>query len=96
MLERHALVVRPVVTEKASARYTSLKEYAFEARPDATKAQIREAVETLFDVRVERVRTLQQRSKRRTRGRSRGRVPRWKKAYVRLAEGDQIEGIFEG
>lgn len=89
-------VVRPVVTEKSSARYGALKEYAFMCRPEATKDQIREAIEAMFGVTVVRVRTLQQPSKRRTRGRTRfGRVPRWKKAYVRLREGDEIQ-VFEG
>lgn len=88
-------VVRPVVTEKSSATYAALKEYTFEAHPDATKHDIRAAIEALFGVTVIKVRTLQQPAKRRTRGRSQGRRPRWKKAYVRLREGDSIE-IFEG
>ncbi len=65
------------------------------AHPKATKHQIREAIEQMFGVRVEKVRTAQMPAKRRTRGRSEGRLPRWKKAYVRLIEGDEIE-IFEG
>ncbi len=88
-------IVRPVITEKSSASYAALKEYTFQAHPNATKGQIREAIERLFGVRVVRVRTLNQPAKRRTRGRITGRVARWKKAYVRLAEGDEIE-IFEG
>lgn len=88
-------VVRPVVTEKSSAQYAALKEYTFVADPRATKRQIKEAIESAFEVRVTRVRTLVQPAKRRTRGRSAGRRPRWKKAFVRLAEGDAIE-IFEG
>ena len=95
MTDIYRTVVRPVVTETSSARYGALREYAFETRTDATKQEIREAVESLFDVRVTKVRTLQQPAKRRTRGRSAGRIPRWKKAYVRLHEGDEIE-IFEG
>ncbi len=88
-------LVKPVVTEKSSAAYGARKEYAFQVDPDATKPEIREAVERLFDVRVTRVRTLQQRAKRRTMGRTHGVRPRWKKAYVTLHEGDEIE-IFEG
>ncbi|MDH3289574.1 MAG: 50S ribosomal protein L23 [Gemmatimonadota bacterium] len=95
MLDRFRAVVRPVVTEKSSAQYAALREYTFEADPRATKPQIREAIESMFGVKVTSVRTMQQRSKRRTRGRSVGRRPRWKKALVRLAEGDTIE-IFEG
>lgn len=88
-------LVKPVVTEKSSAAYGARKEYAFQVDPDATKPEIRQAVEQLFDVRVTRVRTLQQRAKRRTMGRTQGVRPRWKKAYVMLHEGDEIE-IFEG
>ncbi len=95
MPDRYRVVVRPVVTEKSSAMYGALREYTFETDPHATKRQIRDAVEQLFDVTVTQVRTLQQPAKRRTRGRSEGRRPRWKKAFVRLAEGDTIE-IFEG
>lgn len=88
-------LVKPVVTEKSSAAYGARREYAFQVHPDATKPEIRQAVEQLFDVRVTRVRTLQQRAKRRTMGRTQGIRPRWKKAYVMLHEGDEIE-IFEG
>lgn len=90
-------VIRPLVTEKSSALYGAAREYAFVCAPDATKHQIRDAIEGLFGVTVVSVRTLQQPAKRRTRGgRSIGRVPRWKKAYVRLREGDEIQGLYEG
>jgi large subunit ribosomal protein L23 len=95
MPDRYRAVVRPLVTEKSSALYGARKEYTFEAPPAATKPQIREAIESLFDVKVASIRTLQQPAKRRTRGRTAGRRPRWKKVYVRLQEGHAIE-IFEG
>jgi large subunit ribosomal protein L23 len=95
MSDRNRTVVRPVVTEKSSAQYAALREYTFVADPRATKRQIKAAIEDLFGVTVTDVRTLVQPSKRRTRGRSAGRRPKWKKAFVRLAEGDEIE-IFEG
>jgi large subunit ribosomal protein L23 len=88
-------VVKPVVTEKSSAAYGARKEYAFEVHPEATKPEIRDAIEQLFGVRVAKVRTLQQRAKRRAMGRTHGIRPGWKKAYVMLHEGDEIE-IFEG
>lgn len=94
MPERFQTVIRPVVTEKASEAYRTLKEYTFQVHNHATKQDIRAAIEELFDVRVVHVRTMVQRAKRRTLGRSVGRRPRWKKAFVRLAEGDRIE-IFE-
>ena len=95
MLDVYRTIVRPVVTEKSSAQYGTLQEYAFEVHPNATKPQIRTAIASLFDVEVVQVRTMVQRSKRRTRGRTQGRRPRWKKALVRLRDGDSIE-IFEG
>jgi len=95
MPEPTQLIVAPVVTEKSSAAYAARKEYAFRVHPDATKPQIRTAVEALFKVTVINVRTLVVRSKRRTRGRTAGRRPAWKKAIVILKAGDAIQ-IFEG
>jgi large subunit ribosomal protein L23 len=89
-------VLRPVVTEKSSAAYMTRKEYAFVIHPRATKREIKAAIEQLFNVTVVDVRTIQQRAKRRTLGRTAGRRPRWKKAYVRLRDGDTIQGVFEG
>jgi len=89
-------VVQPVVTEKSSAAFQARKEYAFMADPLASKRDIKAAIETLFNVTVVGIRTLQQRSKRRTLGKRAGRRPRWKKAYVLLKEGDAIQGVFEG
>ncbi len=88
-------VVKPLVTEKSSAAFAARKEYAFVAHPQATKREIKASIEESFGVTVVAVRTLQQRAKRRTMGRTAGRRPRWKKAYVRLKEGDTIP-VFEG
>lgn len=88
-------VVRPLVTEKSSAAYAERGEYTFIANPDANKHEIKDAIEQLFDVRVKRVRTLIQRSRRKTLGRYVGRRPKWKKAFVQL-EGDDTIEIFEG
>jgi len=94
MPELHDLIVRPVVTEKSSAAYGARKEYAFRVHSDATKPQIKAAIETLFKVSVTDVRTMVMRAKRRTYGRYQGRRPSWKKAIVTLKEGDAIE-VFE-
>lgn len=91
MRELYETIVRPVVTEKSSDALGTRQEYTFEVHPQATKPQIRAAIEHLFDVDVVKVRTLVQRSKRRTMGRSEGRRPAWKKAIVRLKDGDTIE-----
>lgn len=95
MRDRYSAVIRPWVTEKSSALYGARKEYTFVCDLLANKYQIKDAIEALFEVRVTRVRTLVQRSKRKTQGRHVGRRPRWKKAFVTLHEGDTIE-IFEG
>jgi large subunit ribosomal protein L23 len=96
-------VVVPLHTEKSSALYAAvtpkgraLKEYVFRADAGATKSDIRRAIETLFGVHVVHIRTLVQRARVKTRGRTHGIRPRWKKAYVRLKEGETIPGVFEG
>ena len=95
MPTKHETVVRPLITEKTSAAYQDRNEYTFEVHPDATKPQIRQAIEDLFGVKVTDVWTANQRGKEKRMGRSVGRRPNWKKAIVKLREGDTIE-IFEG
>ena len=95
MPTKHEIIVRPIVTEKSSARYQERGEYAFEVHPDASKPQIRQAIEELFGVKVTDVWTSNQRGKEKRMGRSIGRRPNWKKAIVTLREGDSIE-VFEG
>jgi large subunit ribosomal protein L23 len=92
----HEVIVRPLITEKSSAAYHTRGEYAFVVHPDATKNQIRQAVEELFKVNVTNVWTANHRGKDKRMGRSAGRRPNWKKAIVKLREGETIEGIFEG
>jgi large subunit ribosomal protein L23 len=91
----HRTLVRPIVTEQSSAAYQERGEYAFRVASDATKTSIRTAVEELFGVKVTGVWTSNQRGKARRIGRSVGRRPHWKKAIVKLREGDTID-IFEG
>jgi len=88
-------IVRPLITEKSSAAYQDRGEYTFEVHPEATKPQIRAAIEELFGVKVTDVWTSNQRGKERRVGKTVGRRPNWKKAIVKLREGDTIE-IFEG
>jgi large subunit ribosomal protein L23 len=95
MPDVHQTIVGPVVTEKSSAAYAARKEYAFRVHSDATKPQIRTAIEALFKVTVMDVRTMVVRAKRRSLGRYAGRRPSWKKAIVVLKEGDVIQ-VFEG
>ena len=88
-------IVRPIVTEQSSMAYQERGEYTFEVHPEATKPAIRQAVEQLWGVKVTGVWTSQQRGKTRRVGRSVGRRSNWKKAIVKLREGDSI-AIFEG
>jgi large subunit ribosomal protein L23 len=89
---------RPLVTEKSNFQSTKLNQYTFEVPVSVNKAQIKEAVENLFDVSVERVNVINLPAKRTRRARSRRlRVRRsaMKKAVVTLAEGQSID-VFEG
>ena len=95
MPTKHEVIVRPHITEKTSAAYQDRNEYTFEVHPDASKTQIRHAIEELFGVKVTDVWTSNQRGKEKRMGRTAGRRPNWKKAIVKLREGDSIE-IFEG
>ena len=88
-------IVRPLITEKSSAAYQDRTEYTFEVHPDASKPQIRAAIEELFGVKVQGVWTSNHRGKVKRVGKTAGRRPNWKKAIVKLAPGDSIP-IFEG
>ena len=89
-------IVRPIVTEKTSIAIQERGEYVFEVASDATKPAIKQAIEQLFGVHVEGVWTSNRRGKTRRVGKSVGTRTNWKKAIVRLREGETIEEIFEG
>jgi large subunit ribosomal protein L23 len=93
-LHRNEVLVAPVVSEKSYSLINDHK-YSFRVHPDAHKTQIRQAVEELFDVHVERVNVSQVRAKPKRRGVSKGIKPGWKKAIVQIREGESIQ-IFEG
>jgi large subunit ribosomal protein L23 len=89
---------RPIITEKTSFQSGNLNQYAFEVDRRANKAQVKEAVETLFDVTVLRVNIINVPAKRSRRARSRRVLVRrsaYKKAMVTIAAGDTID-VFEG
>jgi large subunit ribosomal protein L23 len=81
----------PLLSEKSTMSAELHNQIVFKVRPDATKAEIREAVELLFEVQVDRVQVINCRGKVKRFGQTRGRRNDWKKAYVRLAEGSQID-----
>ena len=95
MATLHQIIVRPLVTEATSAAFQERGEYTFRVASDATKTTIRNAVEKLFGVKVTGVWTSNQRGKARRVGQQVGRRPHWKKAVVKLRDGDTID-IFEG
>lgn len=95
-MDPHQVVIRPVISEKSYNLIETQGHYTFEVHRQANKNQIRQAIETIFDVKVARVNTANVRGKPKRQGfRSRGRTAARKKAIVLLAEGDEIE-LFEG
>ncbi len=89
------VVVAPIITEKSMQQMEENNAYTFQVDPAANKIEIREAIEDIFNVKVEKVNTMNYRGKRRRLGYDEGKRPDWKKAVVRLADGDSIE-LFEG
>jgi large subunit ribosomal protein L23 len=93
-LHPNQVLLAPVVSEKSYSLITDRK-YTFKVHEDAHKTQIRQAVEELFEVKVQSVNISRVQPKPKRRGLTRGRRPGWKKAIVQLREGHEIE-IFEG
>ena len=92
----YEILRRPVVTEKRVAAVDDTNQYAFEVDFQANKFQVKEAVETAFDVEVVRVNMMVMPAKTTRRGNKiRIRKPKWKKAVVTLAPGNSIQ-LFEG
>ncbi|MCH7644141.1 MAG: 50S ribosomal protein L23 [Myxococcales bacterium] len=89
------VIQRPLVTEKSNIAREEVNVVTLAVNPRATKYDIRNAVESLFGVQVLEVHTMRQPRKSKKVGKFTGRKPEWKKAIVRLAEGQSIE-FFEG
>ena len=94
-LHPNEVLLAPVVSEKSYAQIEESNTYSFRIHPDAHKTQVRQAVEELFDVKVQKVNIVKVQAKPKRRGMFQGSRPGWKKAIVQLAEGETIE-IFEG
>ena len=84
------VVLAPVVSEKGTFVADKNRQYVFRVADDATKLQIKAAVELMFKTKVDGVTVLNVKGKQRRFGRVIGRKRSWKKAYVRLAEGQEI------
>ncbi len=85
------VIVGPHISEKSTAVADSSRQVVFKVRRDATRKEIRQAVELLFEVKVGRVTVVNVPGKAKRRGPSKGRRADWKKAYVRLAPGHDID-----
>jgi large subunit ribosomal protein L23 len=93
-MDASQVIIRPVVSEKSYVLAAADK-YTFRVHPNAHKTQIRQAIESLFDVNVVDVRTMSVKSKPKRRGVTAGRTRAWKKAIVQVAPGQSIP-IFQG
>jgi large subunit ribosomal protein L23 len=93
-MNARSVIIKPIVSEKSYALLTANK-YTFRVHDDAHKTQIRQAVEEIFGVRVQAVRTQSVKSKPKRRGYTSGKTRAWKKAIVELHPEDSIE-LFEG
>lgn len=88
-MNRYEVIVRPIVTEKGVDKKESERTLCFEVHPEANKTEIKQAVESLFKVKVEDVRTLTFEGKLRRRGRYAAYKSDWKKAFVKLKAGQK-------
>ena len=93
-LQTEQILLAPVVSEKSYAGIADGR-YTFKVHPEAHRTQVRQAVEQLFGVHVERVNIVKVQAKPKRRGLFKGTRPGWKKAIVQVREGEAIE-IFEG
>ena len=89
------VIVRPIVTEKAVGKKEAEATLCFQVAKDATKTEIRSAVQRIFKVKVADVHTVNNLGKLRRRGRFTGYRPDWKKAYVRLKAGEKMPEYTE-
>jgi large subunit ribosomal protein L23 len=95
MIGVYDVIKRPLVTEKGVTKKDGERTLCFEVAAGANKTQIRQAVQTIFKVKVEDVRTSVTAGKLRRRGRFSGYRADWKKAYVRLKVGEKIPEYAE-
>ncbi len=85
------LLLAPHITEKTSQNLQLRNQYTFKVRRDATRTEVRAAVEMMFAVKVTGVQVVNESGKSRRFGKTPGRTQDWKKAYVRLADGQSID-----
>ena len=95
MKNMYEVIRRPLITEKTTALKETQRSLCFEVHRDASKPEIKKAVESLFGVKVQDVRVANVHGKVKRQGRYVGRRPDWKKAYVVLKQGEKMIEFFE-
>ena len=95
-MNANQIIRRPLVTEKSTTLREDSNIIAFEVDPKANKIQVKDAVEKLFNVKVEEVRLFNVRGKMKRMGRFEGKRRDWRKAYVRLKAGEKAPDFIEG
>ena len=95
-MNANQIIRRPLVTEKSTILREASNVIAFEVDPKANKIEVKDAVEELFKVKVAEVRVFNVRGKVKRMGRYAGKRRDWRKAYVRLKEGEKAPDFIEG
>ena len=90
-MDKYQVVIRPLVTEQGTHQAQVFNAYPFQVHPKANKAEIKQAVEKIYNVKVKDVRTSNRKGKPRRRGNTRGTTAHWKKAVVVLHEEYRID-----
>ncbi|MEN8107166.1 MAG: 50S ribosomal protein L23 [Pseudomonadota bacterium] len=85
------ILLAPIVSEKSTRLADANRQYTFKVLPNASKPEVRKAVELMFDVKVKAIQMTNMRGKTKRFGQSEGKRADWKKAYVTLAEGHDID-----
>jgi large subunit ribosomal protein L23 len=90
-VDDYNVIIRPIITEQGTHLATAKGAYSFEVNKKANKTQIKKAVETLYNVKVDKVRTANRQGKQRRKGRTIGATASWKKAVVYLGPDYHID-----
>ncbi len=93
MKTAYDVIKRPLLTEKGALLKESHNQVLVEVYPDANKAEIKNAIEEIFKVKVDKVATVSVRGKIKSMGRSRGKRPDWKKAIITLKKGEKLDFV---
>jgi large subunit ribosomal protein L23 len=95
MINYYDMIIRPVVTEKTTEQKEGDNQITFEVNPKTNRIEVKRAIENIFNVKVEAVRTMNVKGKVKRRGRVIGKRKNWKKAIVTLMPGQRID-FFDG